>query len=91
MTEEASELIATIIREQDVETVLEDVAVEAAVEIDAILDDAVISDATETLRQPKPNSQHPIPANRQHSAHRRWILRRRRQPVSRKKSPRNRR
>jgi hypothetical protein len=52
MTEEVSELIATIIREQDVETVLEDVAVEAAVEIDAILDDAVISDATETLRQP---------------------------------------
>ncbi|AUW45165.1 hypothetical protein ELH77_24250 [Rhizobium ruizarguesonis] len=52
MTEEVSELIATIIREQDVETVLEDVPVEAAVEIDAILDDAVISDATETLRQP---------------------------------------
>ncbi|RUM05178.1 hypothetical protein [Rhizobium chutanense] len=53
MTEEASEMIATIIREQDVETVLEDVTVEAAVEIDAILDEAVISDATETLtRQP---------------------------------------
>ncbi|MBX4864311.1 hypothetical protein G9X64_11990 [Rhizobium sophorae] len=53
MTEEVSEIIATIIREQDVETVLEDVPVEAAVEIDTILDDAVISDATETLtRQP---------------------------------------
>ncbi|QKK17248.1 hypothetical protein [Rhizobium indicum] len=53
MTEEVSEMIATIIREQDIETVLEDVPVEAAVEIDAILDDAVISDATETLtRQP---------------------------------------
>lgn len=53
MTEEVSEMIATIIREQDVEAVLEDVPVEAAVEIDTILDDAVISDATETLtRQP---------------------------------------
>ncbi len=46
-------MIATIIREQDVEAVLEDGPVEAAVEIDTILDDAVISDATETLiRQP---------------------------------------
>ncbi|MBY5347845.1 hypothetical protein [Rhizobium leguminosarum] len=53
MTEEVSEMIATIIREQDVETVQDDVPVEAAVEIDTILDDAVISDATETLtRQP---------------------------------------
>ncbi|NEJ24650.1 hypothetical protein GR247_31540 [Rhizobium leguminosarum] len=53
MTEEVSEMIATIIREQGIETVLEDVPVEAAVEIDTILDDAVISDATETLtRQP---------------------------------------
>ncbi|RUM18418.1 hypothetical protein EFQ99_33025 [Rhizobium vallis] len=53
MTEEASEMIATIIREQEVETVLEDGPIEAAVEIDAILDEAVISDATETLtRQP---------------------------------------
>ncbi|CAN7630195.1 hypothetical protein LJR245_004811 [Rhizobium leguminosarum] len=53
MTEEVSEMIATIIREQDIETALEDVPVEAAVEIDTILDDAVISDATETLtRQP---------------------------------------
>ncbi|NNH67437.1 hypothetical protein [Rhizobium laguerreae] len=53
MTEEVSEMIVTIIREQDVQTVLEDVPVEAAVEIDTILDDAVISDATETLtRQP---------------------------------------
>ena len=53
MTGEASEMIATIIREQDVEALLEDVPVEAAVEIDTILDDAVISDATETLtRQP---------------------------------------
>ncbi|RFC00148.1 hypothetical protein B5K11_00200 [Rhizobium leguminosarum bv. trifolii] len=53
MTEEVSELIVTIIREQDAETVPEDGPVEAAVEIDTILDDAVISDATETLiRQP---------------------------------------
>ncbi|MFS2179546.1 hypothetical protein ACCC98_26960 [Rhizobium pisi] len=53
MTEEASEMIATIIREQEIEAVLEDGPVEAAVEIDAILDEAVISDATETLtRQP---------------------------------------
>ncbi|TAW01279.1 hypothetical protein ELI24_24165 [Rhizobium ruizarguesonis] len=53
MTEEVSEMIAIIIREQDIETVLDDVPVEAAVEIDTILDDAVISDATETLtRQP---------------------------------------
>ncbi|MDF0695850.1 hypothetical protein PYR71_04845 [Rhizobium sp. MC63] len=53
MTEEASEMIATIIREQDVDTGLEDGPVEAAVEIDAILDDAVISDAAKTLaRQP---------------------------------------
>ncbi|SCB58032.1 hypothetical protein GA0061105_103494 [Rhizobium aethiopicum] len=53
MTEEVSEMIVSIIREQDLETVLEDGPVEAAVEIDAILDDAVISEATETLtRQP---------------------------------------
>ncbi|RUM21504.1 hypothetical protein EFD56_03205 [Rhizobium phaseoli] len=53
MTEEVSEMIATIIREQDVDTVLVDGPVEAAVEIDTILDDAVISDAAETLaRQP---------------------------------------
>ncbi|QKK25597.1 hypothetical protein [Rhizobium hidalgonense] len=53
MTEEVSEMIVTIIREQDIETVPEDGPVEAAVEIDAILDDAVISDAAETLtRQP---------------------------------------
>ncbi|CAN7625458.1 hypothetical protein [Rhizobium leguminosarum] len=53
MTEEVSEMIAAIIREQDIETALDDVPVEAAVEIDTILDDAVISDATETLtRQP---------------------------------------
>ncbi|ANM08553.1 MULTISPECIES: hypothetical protein [unclassified Rhizobium] len=53
MTEEVSEMIVTIIREQDAETVPENGPVEAAVEIDAILDDAVISDATETLiRQP---------------------------------------
>ncbi|MBB2674182.1 UNVERIFIED_ORG: hypothetical protein GGE44_003753 [Rhizobium esperanzae] len=53
MTEEVSEMIVTIIREQDVEAVLEDGPVEAAVEIDTILDEAVISDATETLtRQP---------------------------------------
>lgn len=53
MTEEVSELIVTIIREQDIEAVVEDGPVEAAVEIDVILDEAVISDATETLtRQP---------------------------------------
>ncbi|PDT14312.1 hypothetical protein CO670_23775 [Rhizobium sp. J15] len=53
MTEEVAEMIATIIREQDIDAVLEDGPVEAAVEIDAILDEAVISDATETLtRQP---------------------------------------
>ncbi|AJC77378.1 hypothetical protein IE4803_CH00110 [Rhizobium etli bv. phaseoli str. IE4803] len=53
MTEEVSEMIVTIIREQDVETVPEDGLVEAAVEIDTILDEAVINDATETLtRQP---------------------------------------
>ncbi|RDJ17626.1 hypothetical protein B5K05_02640 [Rhizobium phaseoli] len=53
MTEEVSEMIATIIREQDVDTGLADGPVEAAVEIDTILDDAVISDAAETLaRQP---------------------------------------
>ncbi|OWV81215.1 hypothetical protein ATY77_23570 [Rhizobium sp. R634] len=53
MTEEVAEMIATIIREQDIEPVVEDGPVEAAVEIDAILDEAVISDATETLtRQP---------------------------------------
>ncbi|EJT03273.1 hypothetical protein [Rhizobium sp. CCGE 510] len=53
MTEEVSELIVTIIREQDIEAVLEDGPVEAAVEIDVILDEAVISDAAETLtRQP---------------------------------------
>ncbi|MDC7746210.1 hypothetical protein [Rhizobium binxianense] len=66
MTEEASEMIATIIREQDVETVLEDVAVEAAVEIDTILDEAVISDATETLiRQP---AEFAVPDARQSAA-----------------------
>jgi len=53
MTEEVSEMIATIIREQESEAVLEDVPVEAAVEIDAILDEAVISEATGTLtKQP---------------------------------------
>ncbi|ANK83758.1 MULTISPECIES: hypothetical protein [unclassified Rhizobium] len=53
MTEEVSEMIVTIIREQDLENVLEDGAVEAAVAIDAILDEVVISEAKETLtRQP---------------------------------------
>ncbi|MBY5662866.1 hypothetical protein [Rhizobium leguminosarum] len=53
MTEEASEMIATLIREQEIETVLEDVPVEAAVEIDTILDEAVISEATGSLtKQP---------------------------------------
>ncbi|MBX4929322.1 hypothetical protein [Rhizobium binae] len=66
MTEEASEMIATIIREQDVDTALEDGPVEAAVEIDAILDDAVISDATESLaRHP---SENPAPDLRQAAA-----------------------
>jgi len=53
MTEEASEMIATLIREQEIETVLEDVPVEAAVEIDVILDEAVISEATGSMtKQP---------------------------------------
>ncbi|ARO21935.1 hypothetical protein CO659_28985 [Rhizobium sp. S9] len=53
MTEEVSEMIVTIIREQDLENVLEDGAVDAAVAIDAILDEVVISEAKETLtRQP---------------------------------------
>ncbi|MBX5241579.1 hypothetical protein [Rhizobium sp. NLR22b] len=53
MTEAVSEMIVTIIREQDVETVQEDGPVEAAVEVDAILDEAVSSEAKETLtRQP---------------------------------------
>ncbi|MBX5191443.1 hypothetical protein HJB86_21420 [Rhizobium sp. NZLR3b] len=53
MTEEVSAMIVTIIGEQDIEAVVEDGPVEAAVEIDVILDEAVISDATETLtRQP---------------------------------------
>ena len=53
MTEEVSEMIATLIREQEIETVLEDVPVEAAVEIDTILDEAVISEATGSLtKQP---------------------------------------
>ncbi|OWO91369.1 hypothetical protein B5E41_27440 [Rhizobium esperanzae] len=53
MTEEVSEMIVTIIREQDLENVLEDGAVEAAVAIDAILDEAANSEAKETLtRQP---------------------------------------
>ncbi|MDK4731944.1 hypothetical protein [Rhizobium sp. CNPSo 3490] len=53
MTEEVSEMIVTIIREQDLENVMEDGAVEAAVEVDAILDEAIISEAKETLtRQP---------------------------------------
>ncbi|WP_064711876.1 hypothetical protein [Rhizobium bangladeshense] len=52
MTEEVSEMIVSIIREQDVEAALEDGPVEAAVEIDAILDDAVISEAETLTRQP---------------------------------------
>lgn len=49
MTEQVSQMIATIIREQEATALLADTPVEAAVEIDAMLDEAVISDAKESL------------------------------------------
>jgi hypothetical protein len=49
MTEQVSQMIATIIREQEATVLLTDTPVEAAVEIDAMLDEAVISEATESL------------------------------------------
>ncbi|MBB3655699.1 hypothetical protein FHX15_000912 [Rhizobium sp. BK650] len=49
MTEQVSQKIATVIREQEATVLLTDMPVEAAVEIDAMLDEAVISDATESL------------------------------------------
>ena len=49
MTEQVSQMIATIIREQEVAAVLADAPVDAAVEIDAMLDEAVFTEATESL------------------------------------------
>lgn len=49
MTEQVSQMIATIIREQEVAAVLVDARVDAAVEIDAMLDEAVFTEATESL------------------------------------------
>lgn len=49
MTEQVSQMIATIIREQEVAAVLVDAPVDAAVEIDAMLDEAVFTEATESL------------------------------------------
>lgn len=54
MTEQVSQMIATIIREQEATVLLTDTPVEAAVEIDAILDEAVISEATESLVRTTP-------------------------------------
>jgi hypothetical protein len=54
MTEQVSQMIATIIREQETAVLLTEPAVEAAVEIDAMLDEAVISEATESLVRTTP-------------------------------------
>ncbi|WP_416065081.1 hypothetical protein ACK9YZ_21295 [Rhizobium sp. ZK1] len=54
MTEQVSQMIATIIREQEATVLLTDTPVEAAVEIDAMLDEAVISEATESLVRATP-------------------------------------
>ncbi len=54
MTERVSQMIATIIREQEATALLADTTVEAAVEIDAMLDEAVISEAKESLVRPTP-------------------------------------
>ncbi|QWW67860.1 hypothetical protein [Rhizobium sp. WYJ-E13] len=54
MTEQVSHMIATIIREQEATVLLTDTPVEAAVEIDAMLDEAVISEATESLVRATP-------------------------------------
>jgi hypothetical protein len=47
MTGQVSEMIATIIREQEAESLLNDGPIDAAAEIDAMLDEAVINDANE--------------------------------------------
>ncbi len=49
MTEQVSQMIAAIIREQEAAALLTDAPVEAAVEIDVMLDEAVITEATESL------------------------------------------
>ena len=54
MTERVSQMIATIIREQEATALLADTTVEAAVEIDAMLDEAVISEAKESLVRTTP-------------------------------------
>jgi hypothetical protein len=54
MTEQVSRMIATIIREQEAAVLLTETPVEAAVEIDAMLDEAVISEATESLVRTTP-------------------------------------
>ncbi len=54
MTEQVSQMIATIIREQEATALLADTPVEAAAEIDAMLDEAVISEAKESLVRPTP-------------------------------------
>jgi hypothetical protein len=54
MTERVSQMIATIIREQEATALLADTTVEAAVEIDAMLDEAVISEAKESMARPTP-------------------------------------
>ncbi|GAA3055532.1 hypothetical protein GCM10010520_00380 [Rhizobium viscosum] len=54
MTEQVSQMIATIIREQEATVLLTDTPVEAAVEIDVMLDEAVISEATESLVRTTP-------------------------------------
>lgn len=54
MTEQVSQMIATIIREQEATALLADTPVEAAVEIDAMLDEVVISDAKESLVRTTP-------------------------------------
>jgi hypothetical protein len=54
MTEQVSQMIATIIREQEDAVLLTDAPVEAAVEIDAMLDEAVITEATESIARTVP-------------------------------------
>ncbi len=54
MTDQVSQMIASVIREQEVAALLIDAPVEAAVEIDAMLDEAVISEATESVARTIP-------------------------------------
>jgi len=49
MTEQVSQMIATIIREQEVAAILADAPIDAAVEIDAMLDETVFAEVTESL------------------------------------------